>query len=114
LKEAHGIKTQFGLPLRYVKVCPQAFYSMQINPDGKIVGCYAVYYPRILDDCNHKSLVDIWNGDGYTSFRKDMLCGRENVCQFCVDCRINDFRIFPEDDISDYTEELKKKYKREI
>lgn len=110
LKEAQGLKTQFGLPLRQVKVCPQAFYSMQINPDGKIVGCYAVYYPRILDDCNNESLVNIWNGRGYTSFRRAMLEGREAVCQFCVDCRINDFRIFPEDDISNYAQELKKYY----
>ena len=110
LYEAKGVKTQFGLPMKRVKVCPQAFYTMQINPDGKIVGCYAVYYPRILDDCNQKSLVDIWNGEGYTEFRRQMLDGRENVCRFCEECSINDFRIFPEDDISGYAEELKKKY----
>lgn len=110
LYEAKEVKTQFGLPMKRVKVCPQAFYTMQINPDGKIVGCYAVYYPRILDDCNQKSLVDIWNGEGYTKFRRQMLDGRENVCRFCEECSINDFRIFPEDDISGYAEELKKKY----
>jgi MoaA/NifB/PqqE/SkfB family radical SAM enzyme len=105
-----NMQTQFGLPLRSANVCPQPFYSMQINPDGKIVGCYAVYYPRIIDDCNNKSLVDIWKGEGYTLFRKQMLNGRKNVCKFCDDCRINDFRIFPEDDISEYAEELKRKY----
>lgn len=110
LVEKETQKTQFGLPVKHVKVCPQPFYTMQINPDGKIVGCYAVYYPRILDDCNHKSLQDIWNGEGYNRFRRQMLEGRANVCQFCEDCRINDYRIFPEDDISGYTEELKNKY----
>ena len=103
-------KTQFGLPMKRIKVCPQAFYSMQINPDGKVVGCHAIYYPRILDDCNNKSLVDVWNGEGFNTFRKQMLDGRENVCQTCVDCGINDFRMFPEDDISDYAEELKGRY----
>lgn len=110
LEEAQGTRTQFGLPVKHVKVCPQAFYTMQINPDGKIVGCYAVYYPRILDDCNQKSLIDIWNGEGYKLFRRQMLEGRDNVCEFCKECRINDYRIFPEDDISDYAEVLKKKY----
>lgn len=110
LYEAKGVKTQFGLPMKHVNVCPQAFYTMQINPDGKIVGCYAVYYPRILDDCNHRSLIEIWNGEGYTTFRQQMLEGRANVCKFCEECTINDFRIFPEDDISGYAEELKKKY----
>lgn len=110
LDKMQGEKTQFGLPMKHVKVCPQAFYTMQINPDGKIVGCYAVYYPRILDDCNYRSLPDIWNGEGYTLFRRQMLDGRENVCKFCEECKINDYRIFPEDDISDFAEELKKKY----
>ena len=111
LYKARGMKTQFGLPVRRVKVCPQSFYTMQINPDGKIVGCYAVYYPRILDDCNQHSLVDIWNGEGFMKFRRQMLDGRENVCDFCRDCTINDFRIFPEDDISNYAEELKEIYR---
>lgn len=110
LSQKETQKTQFGLPVRHVEVCPQPFYTMQINPDGKIVGCYAVYYPRIIDDCNQKSLQDIWNGEGYTLFRKQMLEGRKQVCQFCEDCRINDYRIFPEDDISMFAEELKKKY----
>lgn len=110
LYEAKNLKTQFGLPMRRIEVCPQAFYTMQINPDGKIVGCYAVYYPRILDDCNQRSLIDIWNGDGYMEFRRQMLNGRDKVCKTCMECAINDFRIFPEDDISDYAEDLKKKY----
>lgn len=110
LYEAHNLKTQFGLPVKRIHVCPQAFYSMQINPDGKVVGCHAIYYPRILDDCNNKSLVEIWNGKGYTEFRQQMLGGRGNVCQACEECGINDFRMFPEDDISGYAEELKKKY----
>lgn len=114
LYESQQMKTQFGLPMKHVKVCPQAFYTMQINPDGKVVGCYAVYYPRILDDCNHRSLVDIWNGEGYLKFRRQMLDGRDKVCKFCEECTINDFRIFPEDDISNYADELKKKYGKEV
>jgi len=110
LYEAQGLKTQFGLPMKHVEVCPQAFYTMQINPDGKIVGCYSVYYPRILDDCNHRSLIEIWTGEGYTQFRREMLDGRRNVCEFCEKCTINDFRIFPEDDISEYADILKEKY----
>lgn len=110
LYEVKNLKTQFGLPMRRIEVCPQAFYSMQINPDGKIVGCHAIYYPRILDDCNQRRLVDIWNGEGFMEFRRQMLNGRDNVCKTCVECAINDFRMFPEDDISDYAEDLKKIY----
>ncbi|WP_035767610.1 radical SAM protein [Butyrivibrio sp. NC2002] len=104
------VKTQFGLPMKKMNVCPQPFYTMQINPDGKIVGCYAVYYPRILGDCNNRSLEDIWNGEEYMKFRMEMLDGRANVCKFCKECKINDFRIFPEDSLDEYADELKRKY----
>ncbi len=110
LYESGGIKTQFGLDMKKMNVCPQPFYTMQINPDGKIVGCYAVYYPRILDDCNDRSLVDIWNGEGYSRFRREMLDGRKNVCKFCEECVINDFRIFPEDCLDEYADALKTRY----
>lgn len=110
LSQRDEYRTQFGLPMHRVRVCPQPFYSMQINPDGKVVGCHAIYYPRILDDCTEKSLIDVWNGEGFNQFRREMLQGRENVCQTCIDCGINDFRMSPEDDISDCAERLMGEY----
>lgn len=89
--------TQFGTKILDIKICPQPFYTLQINPDGKVVGCYSVTYPEILGDCNHESLPDIWNGKKYNSFRRRMLCGADSVCDVCKNCNISTYRIQSDD-----------------
>jgi radical SAM protein with 4Fe4S-binding SPASM domain len=91
--------TQFGTPVVADAICPQPFFTLQINPDGKVVGCYSVAYPEILGDCNNETLTGIWNGARYNSFRRRMLRGRETVCEVCRDCNINMYRMQPEDAI---------------
>lgn len=104
--------TQFGLPLSEVKVCPQPFFTMQINPDGKIVPCYSFEYPEILGDCNRQSVVEIWNGDKYNRFRRIMLTGIDKASKICRDCDIIKYRFFPEDDLSQHTDRLIQLYER--
>jgi len=103
-------KTQFGLNYTNIKICPQPFFSMQINPDGKIVPCYSIVYPEILGDCNNESLYDIWNGSKYNNFRYKMLDGIENSCNVCQECDIVKHRMFATDDLSNDIERLKKAY----
>ncbi len=103
-------KTQFGLPVCDVKVCPQPFFHMQINPDGKVVPCYSFEYPEILGDCNIETVNDIWNGERFHEFRRKMLDGLEGVSPICKECSIIKYRWFPEDDLSSDTERLKKLY----
>ncbi len=104
--------TQFGLDVVNSPICPQPFFSLQINPDGKVVGCYSVYYPEILGDCNNESVQDIWNGVKYNDFRRRMLDGRGNVCRVCKECNIMNYRMFPEDQITNEIERLKQDYGR--
>lgn len=89
--------TQFGTEVLDVPICPQPFYTLQVNPDGKVVGCHSIAYPTILGDCNNNSIEEIWNGEKYNSFRRRMLKGRDRVCEICRDCGINTFRMQPED-----------------
>lgn len=91
--------TQFGNEATAVDICPQPFFTQQINPDGKVVGCYSVTYPEILGDANIHSLTDIWNGATYNDFRRRMLRGRDTVCDVCRECAINFYRIHNEDRI---------------
>lgn len=91
--------TQFGNEAFPVDICPQPFYTLQINPDGKVVGCHSIAYPEILGDANLGSIPDIWNGDGYNHFRRRMLRGRSAVCDVCRECDINFFRMHREDTI---------------
>lgn len=102
--------TQFGLKVSKVQVCPQPFFTMQINPDGKIVPCYSVTYPTILGDCNKETLGQIWNGENYRQFRRKMLDGVKNVCELCVNCGIIKHRLFPEDNLNNDAARLKKFY----
>jgi len=105
-----GEVTQFGLPVSEVKICPQPFFTMQINPDGKIVPCYSFEYPNIVGDCNNESMKDIWDGDKFQNFRRKMLDGIKDVCDTCKECSIITYRLFPEDDLSDDAERLKEFY----
>ncbi|MEQ8171298.1 MAG: radical SAM protein, partial [Candidatus Eremiobacterota bacterium] len=46
LKDKDNSLTQFGLPVSEVQICPQPFFTMQINPDGKVVPCFSFEYPE--------------------------------------------------------------------
>lgn len=110
LKNKKKELTQFGLPISEVKICPQPFFTLQINPDGKVVPCFSFEYPRIMGDCNNQSIVEIWKGKQFQQFRVKMLDGIKKVCQTCVSCNIIKYRLFPEDDLSHDAERLKKIY----
>jgi radical SAM protein with 4Fe4S-binding SPASM domain len=110
LKTSGGNATQFGLPLSSIQVCPQPFFTMQINPDGKVVPCYQISYPAIMGDANHQTLREIWNGDAYRSLRRAMLNGRSTANDVCAGCNFIQFRLFPEDDLQEAAERLKGVY----
>ncbi len=110
LKEKDKAVTQFGLPVSEVQICPQPFFHLQINPDGKVVPCYSFEYPQIMGDCNNQSVNEIWNGREFLRFRRRMLDGIKNVCDICANCNIIKYRLFPEDVLNDEAGRLKKLY----
>lgn len=110
LKTPEGCETQFGLPVTNIDVCPQAFFTMQVNPDGKVVPCYQISYPAIMGDVNHQTMQEIWNGEAYRSFRLAMLEGRGTANKICAECNFIKYRLFPEDDLHGAAERLKGVY----
>ncbi|MBF0329412.1 MAG: SPASM domain-containing protein [Nitrospirae bacterium] len=102
--------TQFGLPVSEVHICPQPFFTMQINPDGKVVPCYSFEYPEIMGDCNEEPVHKIWIGPKFQEFRRTMLDGAKNVGGTCENCNIIKYRLFPEDVLNNDAERLKKFY----
>ena len=110
LKTSGGNATQFGLPVSSIDVCPQAFFTMQINPDGKVVPCYQISYPAIMGDANNQTIQEIWNGEEYANFRRTMLNGRDGANDICATCNFIKYRLFPEDDLQDEAERLKGLY----
>jgi radical SAM protein with 4Fe4S-binding SPASM domain len=107
LKDRDISITQFGLKATEVRVCPQPFFTLQINPDGKVVPCYSIVYPGIMGDCSHQSIRDIWNGPQYQHFRRAMLDGVTCASEVCSECNIIKHRLFPEDDLKDGLERLR-------
>ncbi len=103
--------TQFGLPVTDVQVCPQPFFTMQINPDEKVVPCFSFEYPEIMGNCHRQTVANIWNGERFQEFRRMHLSGTRDVCKTCAECNIMKYRMFPEDDLSQDTERLKELYK---
>ena len=104
--------TQFGLPVTEVAICPQPFFTMQINPDGKVVPCFSFEYPGIMGDCRQESVTDIWNGTCFQKFRRTMLEGTKGVSESCHDCSIIKYRLFPEDELNEDAERLKEFYEK--
>jgi radical SAM protein with 4Fe4S-binding SPASM domain len=102
--------TQFGLPVGEVKICPQPFFTMQINPDGKVVPCFSFEYPQIIGDCNRQSIPQIWKGKKFQHFRRLMLDGIKGMGNICANCNIIKYRLFPEDDLTGDAQRLKKYY----
>lgn len=102
--------TQFGLPLSELHICPQPFFTLQINPDGKVVPCYSIDYPCIVGDCHDQSVTEIWNSRTFTEFRRTMLDGAQHASNACAVCNIIKHRLFPEDVLNDAAGRLKQQY----
>ena len=59
LKDKKSEVTQFGLPVYELKICPQSFFTLQINPDEKNCSLLFLQYPGIIGDCNKETVADI-------------------------------------------------------
>lgn len=90
-------------------ICPQPFYMMQINPDGKVVPCCSMKYPAILGDVTEENVCDIWNGREYNHFRTLLLQDKEMV-RVCRDCNLYLYDMHEEDRLDDYVEKLLRIY----
>jgi radical SAM protein with 4Fe4S-binding SPASM domain len=110
LRQNSNELTQFGLPVTDVHICPQPFFTMQINPDGKVVPCFSFEYPGIMGDCNQQSVTEIWNGREFNAFRRKMLDGAGHASNICPGCNIIKYRLFPEDVLNDDAQRLRAFY----
>jgi len=107
-----GDINQYNCEAGNSNICTQPFFSIQINPDGNVVPCYSIDYPKIMGNINTEYIVNIWNGKIYNQFRHDMLSGIScnNICENCLIFR---HRSYQEDTLNDKKiQELKECYKR--
>lgn len=104
-------KPQNGNELMASRICSQPFYMMQVNPDGKVVPCCSMKYPAVLGDVHNDHLLDIWNGEVYHAFRRDMLHSVEKAGPVCGECSLYLYDMHPEDRLDDDAERLLIQYK---
>ena len=101
-------ETQFGQPLEDIQICPQPFFTIQLNPDGNVVPCHSFQYPIILGNLYNENFFDIWNSKKFNRFRFDMLSkGVNNMSKTCQECTIFKFRIFKDDILDGEEKRLK-------
>lgn len=107
-------KPQNGDALLDAEVCPQGFYMMQINPDGKVVPCCSMKYPAVLGDAKRETVPAIWRGEAFNRFRVKMLRSREQAGPVCRDCKLYRYDLHPEDVLDEVREELEVKFNTEL
>lgn len=103
-------KPQNGEILYKSQVCPQPFYMMQINPDGNVVPCCSMRYPRILGNVKTDDVQKIWNGEAFNRFRRELLDGVTKVAGVCQECKLYLYDMHKEDRLDEEADKLKKKY----
>jgi len=109
--ELHEVtENQYGAACADIDICTQPFYTMQINPDGNVVPCYSIEYPKIVGNVLHNSLNHIWSNSSFNKFRRQMLDGTRQACDVCKACTIFKHRAYKEDDLRSKVAELKEFY----
>lgn len=103
-------KPQNGEILLRAEICPQGFYMMQINADGKVVPCCSMKYPAVLGDAGQNTVPEIWNGAEFNRFRRAMLESRSKAGAVCQACSLYRYDLHREDVLDDAKEELAEKY----
>lgn len=102
--------TQNGSEVSSVKVCPQPFYMMQVNPEGNIVPCCSMVTPIVLGNCENESIKDIWDGQSYKDFQLLQLNDRKEKNKICNDCQTYKYGTFKEDILDDNICEIKARW----
>lgn len=105
---------QNGGTLLQADVCPQGFYMMQINPDGKVVPCCSMRYPAILGDVRQTGVPELWNGPAFNQFRLDMLRQRSSVGKVCRECNLYLYDLHREDVLDDNKSQIAARIERLI
>lgn len=103
-------QVQNGGALLHSEICPQPFYMMQINPDGKVVPCCSMRYPVVLGNASEQSIPDIWNGPDFNQFRRNLLRSRTQASPVCGSCRLYLYGLHPEDILDGAAERLAAEY----
>lgn len=100
------IYTMNGNLVKNAEICPQPFYTMQINPAGECIPCCTIERPLSVGNCAAQSLKEIWNGTALNMFRRKQLERKKNEFPVCKKCMQYKYGMFPEDILDDDAEKI--------
>jgi len=80
------IHNRYGYAQPPRKVCPLAFFSLAVWPNGDVYPCDAIYKPCKLGNVTEKPLIDMWQGDELRQFRMQLLHGKKDILSGCQHC----------------------------
>lgn len=93
-------------------VCPLAFFSLAVWPNGDVAPCDAIYKPLVLGNVHKKTLTNMFSADEVTKFRLKLLKGEKNKMFGCSKCCAPDDVSHEKDTLDSSKEELYDKYKK--
>lgn len=103
----HDMATdRYGNPHPPRQVCPLAFFSLAVWPDGEITPCDAIYRPVSLGNVNERSVVELFCGETANAFRTQLLLGKKNVLPGCKLCCAPDDVSQAEDELDQHAPAL--------
>jgi radical SAM protein with 4Fe4S-binding SPASM domain len=88
------------------KVCPLAFFSLAVWPDGGVQPCDAIYKPMPLGNVYSSVLSEMWNHETLRQFRIRLLHGEKEEMRGCAVCCAPDDVSHPLDVLDGNTEEI--------
>lgn len=101
--------SQRGEEISNIKVCPYAFYKMEVYPDGIVATCAEGARPFTIGDASKNSMYDVWHSKAANSFRAKMAQGYQNF-DACKKCMMLKGCNFASDNIDSIAQELVEHY----
>jgi len=92
------------------EVCPLAFFTLSVWPNGDIAPCDAIYKPIVLGNVNQDDISKVFNNRKNNEFRLKLLNGEKNNMFGCNKCCAPDDVSHDKDELDSSKLELKEKY----
>ncbi|ACL22180.1 Radical SAM domain protein [Desulfitobacterium hafniense DCB-2] len=87
-------------------VCPLAFFSLAVWPNGDVQPCDAIYKPCVLGNVHNTNLREMWDSELLKQFRIRHLRGEKEIITGCSNCCAPDDVSHPLDALDDRKDEI--------
>jgi radical SAM protein with 4Fe4S-binding SPASM domain len=98
LPKENKLNISGNLEAQRLKVCPFPFYQLTINALGNVSACCGSLNKELyVGNINLGNIVEMWNGEKISNFRKQLLTETRFSHDICKNCLTVDYGARPED-----------------